>query len=884
MLLRLIQMGIGNLFVLGVTIHLFRLLQTTVPHLDIPIFGLLWIFSATLFTFLLGIFGFLAPAPMALVSLIGLLLMGLHALRQRGRYVATFESFRKRFKRPRFSAVGVLLAAAALLQLTRIAFHVWYIPPYVHDTLTYHLPNVAEWVQKGRIHAISTPVLRSYWPATFEVFESWFVVFLHNDLLIQLGCVSCYLLAVTSVYAICRGLDFGKHLSAGVALLYAYTPSVAIHATSCKNDMAVAGMYLFAMALLVDLLRKGNSSNFPLSRRLLLIAMAFCYGVGTKAYAVFIAPGLILLGIAALVKHRLFKGAILSLHPKNFASTGRFTLYTGLLLGSGVLTFYWYVRNYVIFDNPFYPADFKLFGHLIFGSGAAPDPGTSAQSSFSFHSMWQNARNLVTYKILDQFRIYTDLNRITGWGWFNFACGISAVVYGLLLDKRVRFIILCFVVSLLSLLGWVFVDDWHGRFLHFFPPVFAIAFGALLTRLRIRWATAPLAALAIVCSLFNYLAVLNVGVFSKGDLGRLMALPPLQRSLVNADINYPWVTGSAYGEVLKHVPEDEIIGYSLRKNDVIYPLYGSDLSRRLHYIPDFPTGLVDSMNSHGIRYLYYPRAVERFIGGWMPPYGAHQIGVRGGQMATWINLDSHNREYNAGEVQPGKWTHLAFTFSGEQAISYVNGEIVAALDYRGEVKFNRNPHFVIGERSNFTPGEPFRGLIDEVSMFRRILAQGEIREIMNRGISLTESPSNQSATTSDGLVAYYRFNGDTRDLSGNRHDGKLIGYAKLALDNGAPVPGAKGCIRLPGITGNGVDCGESPDLRIASNLTLMAWVNPDSVDGTHFVAGTPYNGGEWWIHSRIANVIRDNTFTQITRHLYALKSTETNRRTGDSGD
>lgn len=884
MLLRLIQMGIGNLFVLGVTVHLFRLLRTTVPHLDIPIFGFLWIFSATLFTFLLGIFGFLSAASMALVSLIGLLPIGLHALRHRGRYVDTLSSLRTRFKRPRFTLVGGFLAAVALIQLFRIVFHVWYIPPYVHDTLTYHLPNVAEWVQKGRIHAISTPVLRSYWPATFEVFESWFVVFLHNDLLIQLGCVSCYLLAVTSVYAICRGLDFGNHLSAGVALLYAYTPSVAIHATSCKNDMAVAAMYLFAMALLVNLLRVGGSSSFPLSRRILLIAMAFCFGVGTKAYAVFIAPGLILLGIVALAKYRLFKHAILSFHPKNIASTSRFVLYTCLVLGGVVLTFYWYVRNYIIFDNPFYPADFKLFGHLIFGSGAAPDPGTSAQPSFSVHSMWQNARNLVTYKILDQFRIYTDLNRITGWGWFNFACGISAVVYGLLFDKRVRFIILCFIISLLSLLGWVFVDDWHGRFLHFFPPVFAIAFGALLIRLRIKWVQAPLVVLAIICSLSNYLAVLNVGVFSKDDLGRLMALPPLERSLVNANINYPWVKGRVYREVLNHVPENEIIGYSLKKNDVIYPLYGSNLSRRLHYLPVSPVSLVDSMNLHGIRYLYFPRAAERFIGEWIYPYGAHQIGVRNGQMATWINLGSRNREYNAGKVRPGEWTHLAFTYSGEQAISYVNGEIVAALDYRGEVKFNRTPHFVIGERSNFTPGEPFQGRIDEVSLFCRVLAQGEIREIMNTGISLIDSPANQFAITSDSLVAYYRFNGNTKDLSGNGHDGKLIGRAKLSSDNGAPVSGVKGCLRLPGERGNGVDCGESPELRIASNLTLMAWVKPDSVDGTHFVAGTPYNGGEWWKHSRIAEVIREDKFTQITRHLYALKLDGNHRRIGNSSD
>ncbi len=883
MLLRLVQMGIGNLFVLGVAVHLFRLLRTSVPHLDIPIFGFLWIFSATLFTFLLGIFGFLAPMPLAIVSLVGLAPMAIHALRQRKRYAAILESLRERFKRPRLTLAGGLLAAAALLQLLRIAFHVWYTPPYVHDTLTYHLPNVAEWVQKGRIHAISTPVLRSYWPATFEVFESWFVVFLHNHLLIQLGCVSCYLLAVASVYAICRGLDFGKRLSAGVALLYAYTPSVAIHATSCKNDMAVAAMYLFAMALLVNLLRAGDSRSSPLSRRFLLIVMAFCYGMGTKAYAVFIAPGLILLGVVALAKHRLFKKAIRSLHPENISSTSRFAVCAGLVLGSGFLAFYWYARNYIILDNPFYPADFKLFGHLIFGSGAAPDPGTSAQPSFSLHSMWQNARNLVTFKILDQFRIYTDLHRITGWGWFNFACGVSAIIYGLLFDRRVRFLILCFSISLLSLLGWVFVDDWHGRFLHFFPPVFAIAFGALLISLRLRWVQAPLIVLAVVCSLFNFLAVLNVGVFSKEHLGRLMALPPLKRSLTEANINFPWATGAAYREVLEGVPEDEIIGYNLKKNDVIYPLYGADLSRRLRYLPGSYADFANAMKSHDIRYLYFPRA-ERFIGGWIHPYGAHQIGVRNGQMATWINLNSRNHEYNAGEVQPGTWTHLAFTYSGHKAISYVDGEIVAALDYQGEIGFNRTPHFVIGDRSNFIPGEPFAGMVDEVALFRRALTREEIREAMNRGLPLKEKLGNQSAITPEGLVAYYQFNGDTKDLSGNGHDGLLIGRAKLAPNIGAPIPGAKGCVRLPGVGGNGVDCGNSPEMRIASNLTLMAWVNPDSVDGTHFVAGTPYNGGEWWRHPAIAEAVREGKLIQITRYVYALKSTGDNHRTGDSDD
>ena len=214
----------------------------------------------------------------------------------------------------------------------------------------------------------------------------------------------------------------------------------------------------------------------------------------------------------------------------------------------------------------------------------------------------------------------------------------------------------------------------------------------------------------------------------------------------------------------------------------------------------------------------------------------------------------------------------------------MNGDTVAALDYHGEIKFNRTPHFVIGERSNFIPGEPFKGMIDEVALFRRVLTPDEIREGMNQGISLTESADNQSATASDGLVAYYRFNGDARDLSGNRRHGKLIGRAKLAPDNGAPVPGQKGCVRFPGVGGNGVDCGESPDFRIASNLTLMAWVNPEVVNGTFFAAGTPYNGGEWWNHSRVANAVHQGKLIKIAGNLYALKSVGDNHRTGDAGD
>lgn len=884
MILKLTMMGVCNLFILGLTGYIFRCLRTKTFHLDLPIFGFLWIFSATFFTFLFGVFGALKPALMTLVSLIGLCVMAVHVYRQRLLSAATRTTFFNRVKGTKLTVVGWFLAVAAVLQLGRIAFHVWYIPPYVHDTLTYHLPNVAEWVQKARIHAVSTPVIRSNWPAAFEVFETWFVVFLHHDLLIQLGSAVCYLLAVASVYAIGRALGMGRHLAVGVALLFAYTPSVAIHATSCKNDLAAAALYLFSMAVLVDLWRNGDNANFPLNRRFLLLAMAFTFGVGTKAYTVFIAPGLILLGILALCKHRLLKASISALHPRNFPSKLLLLLYASLLLSSGILAFYWYVRNYLVFDNPFYPADFRLFGHLIFGSGNPPNPAITAQSSFSLHSMWQNTRHLVSFKIFDQLRYYADLHRITGWGWFCFACGISSVIYGAVFDRKVRALIFCFILSLLSMLGWIFADDWHGRFLHFFPPIFAIAFGAMLMHLRMRWVWAPLSVFAAICSLCNFIAVLNVGVFDKESMKHLMNTPTLKRSA--ADRSIRWSAGGAYQEVHNRLPTDEVIGYNVGKNHVIYPLFDSDFSRHLHYIPNSIEDVRDYMISEGIHYLYAPETGKR--GAWTDPYVGHQIGIRNGRLATWFNVQSVNREYDSGTIRADEWTHLAFTFNGRETVSYVNGEVAAKhTDRRGNIEFRENPHFVIGDRSNAVPGEPFKGLVDEVTLFNRVLRQQEIEAVMNRGAVPAVRVNNTSSVTSantDGLVAYYTFEEDTKDVSGNGHDGKMVSVVELIPDDGAPMPNGNGCVRFSGRSGAMLNCGNAPELRIAQNLTLMAWVKAETVGPTQFVAGPAYAGGKWYINSHIRNAIRKGELIKISEHLYALQSTQTDSRIHDSTD
>jgi hypothetical protein len=133
---------------------------------------------------------------------------------------------------------------------------------------------------------------------------------------------------------------------------------------------------------------------------------------------------------------------------------------------------------------------------------------------------------------------------------------------------------------------------------------------------------------------------------------------------------------------------------------------------------------------------------------WDDPWVGHQIGVRGGKMATWLNLAAVDREYDSGAISAGEWTHTAFTFDGDIAKSYVNGEEVAANDDRdGETEFSGDPHFYIGERSGPALGEPYGGLIDEVAFFKRVLSQDEIKTVMGEGIALSVDPAGKMAAS-----------------------------------------------------------------------------------------------------------------------------------------
>ncbi|WP_158634291.1 LamG-like jellyroll fold domain-containing protein [Amycolatopsis sp. WAC 04197] len=156
----------------------------------------------------------------------------------------------------------------------------------------------------------------------------------------------------------------------------------------------------------------------------------------------------------------------------------------------------------------------------------------------------------------------------------------------------------------------------------------------------------------------------------------------------------------------------------------------------------------------------------------------------------------------AGKVQAGAWTHVTGVHNKPrgQIELYVNGTLVATAKHT--VPVHNNGKLQVGQmKSGGTPGQRFKGAIDDVQVYSRALFADEIRVMAGRDLA---------------LVHNWKLNDSPADSIGARI-GALVGGAGYG-------PGRAGkAARLDGVddavTASGVD------LRTDRSFTVSAWVN-----------------------------------------------------------
>ena len=586
-----------------------RPLRAGRPALDAAVYVFLWIFVTTFYTLVAGLAGLLRPIALGLIALIGLGLLGAIPSTRRmiedlppavHQTIGTFRAW--------WSDLPVWLRWATLVflafSLIRFAFLIIVLPPFVWDSLTYHLTNVAHWTQSGRIELFDTPVIRIYTPANFETLATWFTVFLHHDLVVEAAGLPAYVLALLSVYALARELGVSRTASWLGALTYGSMPALLLAVTGTKNDPHMAAYFLLCLAIIARLLQSvSDHRTSHATGQVLLLAMVFLFAFGTKAYMLHLSMGLMVFAlVGAWWKGRWNLWLVAARDSwAGFSAKGRAAKLVLLaIFGAGLfMGGYWNVRNWVLKGNPFYP-----YGVAVGGADVLPAGDRTARLNLS--RLEGNLQSLADKFGDAQQKIVPDLPNTTGWGWFSYGVGIPVLLWGMLRRRHVRGLAVAFAAALLM----IFLSDrpspWNMRYVIWFPALFSLAFAEwsdsfIRSKGKLTRATMGLIGLTVA---LNFAMTLNYGVVRPKQFQQMLERSVWDRQSATLKVNMP----AEYENALVYVPKDALLGYNVGSNGFVYPLYRADFSQYIVYVPFSPSdscdAVVKDMEAKGTRYLF----------------------------------------------------------------------------------------------------------------------------------------------------------------------------------------------------------------------------------------------------------------------------------------
>jgi hypothetical protein len=163
-------------------------------------------------------------------------------------------------------------------------------------------------------------------------------------------------------------------------------------------------------------------------------------------------------------------------------------------------------------------------------------------------------------------------------------------------------------------------------------------------------------------------------------------------------------------------------------------------------------------------------------GSWAANNLPYELTVTPRDVIFWQFYDSEGRDGCAPASPPvSEWHHIAATYDGTVFKCYIDGVFADEWDYAGTMPEN-NAAVTIGRRSG--GGTFFEGMIDDVALFRRALAENEILVVMAGGVAPEfaddPNPEDQAADVSRDVMLRW-----TPGQYAQRHDV----YLGMAFDD-----------------------------------------------------------------------------------------------------
>jgi hypothetical protein len=181
--------------------------------------------------------------------------------------------------------------------------------------------------------------------------------------------------------------------------------------------------------------------------------------------------------------------------------------------------------------------------------------------------------------------------------------------------------------------------------------------------------------------------------------------------------------------------------------------------------------------------------------------------------------------YSPSPVPINQWTHFVDTYDGSSMKMYLDGVLQVEAPYSLGI-FQGNSDVGIGASvGQGAPGQfisPFKGKIDEISVYNRPLTPAEVQSLYNAG-SAGKCVIPQCVPPPSGLVSWWSGEGTGNDTVGT-NNGTLfyaVGFNAGMVGQSFDLDGLSAHIRIP----------DSPSLHFTNAISIEGWIYPTAVSG-----------------------------------------------------
>jgi hypothetical protein len=464
-----------------------------------------------------------------------------------------------------------------LISLCYLVLIGYLFPSYAWDALFYHLPTVGFILQSGAIEEIPYNSLIytfiNIFPKNIDLFFLWNVIFLKSDVIVDLSQLLFTVAGMLAIYSMVVKLRIKERYAIYAPFLFFFAPIVILQSTVNYVDIAVSVLFLIALNFIL-------SQDFlcveKVERGVPLFLAGLTVGIllGSKGSGILFIVALSILFLINEFKRYLYLKPRRHLIKKIIVRYAVYLIVPAILLGS-----YWYIKNWVYYDNPVYPFRVTLFGKTLFR-------GMFTEMLNPIPDVIKDLSPLVSplYVWLEKVEYYFYASDLSGFGplWFTlFLPSIGFSVFHAIWKKRYDFLSIALVIIFVF---FVYPKNWTPRYVIFIFGLGCISFVFMLNYFEKRGGILQFLALLFVIYTFF---VSNSPSITPEKIKEFIHLPAKERTLARME---PYILDKTqrgnYGLwawISNNVSAGDILAYTFTPT-LIAPLWNSSFSNKIVYI------------------------------------------------------------------------------------------------------------------------------------------------------------------------------------------------------------------------------------------------------------------------------------------------------------